>query len=162
MTTNTPTDYQAFDPLTVPIAGVNLVEASAGTGKTWSIAALYLRLVLQQRLPVASILVVTYTRAATAELKSRLRARLNEALYYLEDRLQDDEVDDLRNGQREERHSTPQKTRVTSRKSATWNTAQWQRFDTTQKGTQKASAKAAEMPARREPVQATRCDSSVS
>ncbi|MGO3859131.1 MAG: exodeoxyribonuclease V subunit beta [Neisseriaceae bacterium] len=90
-----PPAYQPFDPLTVPIAGVNLVEASAGTGKTWSIAALYLRLVLQQRLPVASILVVTYTRAATAELKSRLRARLNEALYYLEGRLSNDQVDEF-------------------------------------------------------------------
>ncbi|MBP6862684.1 MAG: exodeoxyribonuclease V subunit beta [Neisseriaceae bacterium] len=95
MSFNTPAPYQPFDPLTVPIEGVNLVEASAGTGKTWSIAALYLRLVLQQRLPVASILVVTYTRAATAELKSRLRARLNEALYYLEARLSDEQVDDF-------------------------------------------------------------------
>lgn len=95
MRLDTTTPYRPFDPLTVPIEGVNLVEASAGTGKTWSIAALYLRLVLQQRLPVASILVVTYTRAATAELKSRLRARLNEALYYLEGRLQDDQVDEF-------------------------------------------------------------------
>lgn len=73
-----------FDPLTVPITGSNLIEASAGTGKTWSIAALYLRLLLEEKLSVEQILVVTYTKAATAELKSRLRARLNEALFALE------------------------------------------------------------------------------
>lgn len=81
-----------FDPLTVPILGSNLIEASAGTGKTWSIAALYLRLLLEEKLKVEQILVVTYTKAATAELKSRLRARLNEALFALEhkDCLHDD------------------------------------------------------------------------
>ncbi|HEX5394656.1 MAG TPA: UvrD-helicase domain-containing protein [Rhodocyclaceae bacterium] len=62
-----------------PLVGIQAIEASAGTGKTWSIAALYLRLVLERALPVDRILVVTYTTAATAELKGRIRARLNEA-----------------------------------------------------------------------------------
>ncbi len=62
-----------------PLAGLNAIEASAGTGKTWTIAALYLRLVLEQALPVERILVVTFTKAATAELRSRIRARLVEA-----------------------------------------------------------------------------------
>ncbi len=74
----------SFDPLTIAIKGTNLIEASAGTGKTWSIAALFLRLILVEKMDVAQILVVTYTRAATAELKSRLRSRLAEALAYLQ------------------------------------------------------------------------------
>lgn len=69
-----------FQPLTVPIDGTHLIEASAGTGKTWNIAALYTRLVAQEKLAVDKILVVTFTKAATAELKTRLRARLDEAL----------------------------------------------------------------------------------
>ncbi|SVE30478.1 uncharacterized protein METZ01_LOCUS483332, partial [marine metagenome] len=50
---------------------MNLVEAAAGTGKTWTITALYLRLLLEHDLSVANILVVTYTRAATSELRQR-------------------------------------------------------------------------------------------
>ncbi|MDC8013224.1 exodeoxyribonuclease V subunit beta [Tahibacter soli] len=69
-------------PLTFPLDGVRLIEASAGTGKTWTIAALYLRLVLGHGAPALwppRILVVTFTRAATAELRERIRARLVEA-----------------------------------------------------------------------------------
>lgn len=63
----------------VQLAGLQMIEASAGTGKTWTIAALYLRLLLERQLPVEKILVVTYTNAATAELRARIRARLLEA-----------------------------------------------------------------------------------
>lgn len=56
--------------------GTTLVEASAGTGKTWTMAGLYARLVLEQKLEPRAILAVTYTKAATAELKSRIRALL--------------------------------------------------------------------------------------
>ena len=70
----------AFDPLSIPIAGTNLIEASAGTGKTYGIAALFTRLVVLEQMPVESILTVTFTKAATAELKTRLRARLDEVL----------------------------------------------------------------------------------
>ena len=67
--------------------GSRLIEASAGTGKTWTIAALYLRLVLghgaehgfERALRPAEILVMTFTRAATRELSDRIRARLLEA-----------------------------------------------------------------------------------
>ena len=69
-----------LDPFAVPLKGVNLVEAAAGTGKTWTITALYLRLLLEQDLPVARILVVTYTRAATGELRQRLRDALVRSL----------------------------------------------------------------------------------
>ncbi|EEZ76568.1 exodeoxyribonuclease V, beta subunit, partial [Neisseria lactamica ATCC 23970] len=60
---------QAFDPLTVPISGTNLIEASAGTGKTYGIAALFTRLIVLEQKSVERVLVVTFTKAATAELK---------------------------------------------------------------------------------------------
>ncbi|HNE73182.1 MAG TPA: UvrD-helicase domain-containing protein, partial [Giesbergeria sp.] len=60
---------QALEPLSFPLHGSRLIEASAGTGKTWTIAALVLRLVLGhgggQPLMPAQILVMTFTRAAT-------------------------------------------------------------------------------------------------
>ncbi|NRR32019.1 exodeoxyribonuclease V subunit beta [Oxalobacteraceae bacterium] len=81
---------QLLAPLTFPLHGSRLIEASAGTGKTWTIAALYLRLVLghggadgfgRPLLP-ADILVMTFTRAATRELSNRVRERLIEAAAY--------------------------------------------------------------------------------
>ncbi|MGR8929364.1 MAG: exodeoxyribonuclease V subunit beta [Gammaproteobacteria bacterium] len=79
-------------PLSFPLTGSHLIEASAGTGKTFTIAALYVRLVLghggaraflQGRpLTPPEILVVTYTDAATKELRDRIRARLSEAAEY--------------------------------------------------------------------------------
>jgi exodeoxyribonuclease V beta subunit len=76
---------RAFDPLQVASAGVQLIEASAGTGKTYSIASLYLRLLLERRLTVEQILVVTFTEAATAELHERIRTRLRLAAQAFED-----------------------------------------------------------------------------
>jgi exodeoxyribonuclease V beta subunit len=73
-----------LDPLAVPLEGTTLIEASAGTGKTWTLATLYLRLLLERRLQVGQILVVTYTNAATAELRDRVRSRLREAAAYFE------------------------------------------------------------------------------
>ncbi len=67
---------QPLDVFTCELDGINLIEASAGTGKTWSIAALYARLLLERGLPVRDILVVTFTKTATAELRDRLRRRL--------------------------------------------------------------------------------------
>ena len=73
--------------LTFPLHGSQLIEASAGTGKTFTISALYLRLVLghggeqgfgRELLP-PQILVVTFTDAATKELRERIRTRLAEA-----------------------------------------------------------------------------------
>lgn len=70
---------QPFHYLDIPISGTNLIEASAGTGKTYSIAALYTRLLLLEDYTVENILVVTFARAATAELKTRLRGYLEKA-----------------------------------------------------------------------------------
>ena len=68
---------QPLRPLDVDLHGVNLIEASAGTGKTWTITTLYLRMLLElPNVEVGNILVVTFTRAATAELKDRVRRRL--------------------------------------------------------------------------------------
>ncbi|KPF92543.1 exodeoxyribonuclease V subunit beta, partial [beta proteobacterium AAP121] len=79
---------QPLNPLTLPLQGSRLIEASAGTGKTWTIAALYLRLVLghgdvasaplRPLLP-GEILVMSFTKAATRELSDRIRQRLVEA-----------------------------------------------------------------------------------
>jgi exodeoxyribonuclease V beta subunit len=65
-----------FSADTVALEGLNLIEASAGTGKTFTLAELYCRLVIEKELEVSQILVVTYTRAATEELRGRLRQRL--------------------------------------------------------------------------------------
>ncbi|MEG2045351.1 MAG: exodeoxyribonuclease V subunit beta [Comamonas sp.] len=78
----------ALDAIRFPLWGSRLIEASAGTGKTWTIAALYLRLVLGhggehgfvRPLMPPDILVMTFTRAATRELSDRIRARLIEAV----------------------------------------------------------------------------------
>jgi len=67
---------ETYDNLTVELAGSNLIEASAGTGKTFAIACLYLRLVVEQGLLPENVLVVTFTEAATKELKTRVRERL--------------------------------------------------------------------------------------
>lgn len=84
----------AFDPLSIAISGTNLIEASAGTGKTYGIAALFTRLVVLEQMPVESILTVTFTKAATAELKTRLRARLDDVLQALEHTADSDDISD--------------------------------------------------------------------
>ncbi|MBP8217378.1 MAG: UvrD-helicase domain-containing protein, partial [Thauera sp.] len=73
-----------LDVFSCPLDGIRLVEASAGTGKTWNICGLYLRLLLERELPVESLLVVTFTKAATAELSGRIRERIVETLQILE------------------------------------------------------------------------------
>ena len=87
---------KALNPINFPLWGSRLIEASAGTGKTWTIAALYVRLILghtdtQDELAASAsgprlaalmpgeILVMTFTRAATRELSNRIRQRLMEA-----------------------------------------------------------------------------------
>lgn len=65
------------DPfLDLPLDGLRLIEASAGTGKTYTLATLVARLVIERGLGVNRILAVTFTDAATQELRERLRRRL--------------------------------------------------------------------------------------
>lgn len=82
-------ESRTLDPLTLPLNGSTLIEASAGTGKTFTIAILYVRLVLGHGQPEGgplshgidppNLLVVTFTEAATKELRDRIRARLTQA-----------------------------------------------------------------------------------
>lgn len=74
------------DPSLAPdkIAKMHLLEASAGTGKTFSIQTLYLRLVLIEGLSVQQILTVTFSKEATKELRERLQRIVRDALEYLE------------------------------------------------------------------------------
>ncbi|MGC6388686.1 exodeoxyribonuclease V subunit beta [Ewingella sp. S1.OA.A_B6] len=77
---------QKLEPLTLPLTGTRLIEASAGTGKTFTLAVLYLRLLLglgkdaafPRSLTVEEILVVTFTEAATEELRGRIRSNIHE------------------------------------------------------------------------------------
>lgn len=93
-----------LDVLCFPLEGSHLIEASAGTGKTFTIALLYVRLVLghgrqdpQARgLTPPEILVMTFTDAATQELRDRIRARLTEAAEYF--RQSSDQVHSLPKG----------------------------------------------------------------
>jgi exodeoxyribonuclease V beta subunit len=99
---------QDLIPATLPLRGIKLIEASAGTGKTWTIAALYTRLILGHRdqgfedpLTPDQILVVTFTDAATSELRDRIRSRLAdaaEALSHSVVAIQDPFLRELTNG----------------------------------------------------------------
>jgi exodeoxyribonuclease V beta subunit len=73
-------DYTLFDPLKTPLEGTNLIEAGAGTGKTYAITGLFLRLLLEKNLAVHQILVVTFTEAATQELKDRIRGKIRDGV----------------------------------------------------------------------------------
>ncbi len=79
------TNIVSLDPFTFPLQGQQLIEASAGTGKTYTITALYLRLLLglgninDKPLGPDQILVVTFTEAATEELRDRIRSRIVDA-----------------------------------------------------------------------------------
>lgn len=72
-------NIQPFEVQTVPLSGKNLVEASAGTGKTFSIGILILRMILEKQVPLEKQLIVTYTNFAVAELQERIRAFIKEA-----------------------------------------------------------------------------------
>lgn len=80
----------SFDVVNSELDGIALLQASAGTGKTYSIARLVLRFLLEQRaaekkyLSISEILIVTFTRASAAELKTRIQALLQNAREELE------------------------------------------------------------------------------
>lgn len=67
------------------LSGCTLIEASAGTGKTWTIGALFVRALIERDLDIGQILVLTFTEAATQELRERLRSRLQECRIEVED-----------------------------------------------------------------------------
>ncbi|PLX68546.1 MAG: exodeoxyribonuclease V subunit beta [Denitrovibrio sp.] len=67
---------ERLDVLTAPLRGANLIEANAGTGKTYNITALYARMLVELDFTIESILVVTYTNAAVSDLKGKIHTRL--------------------------------------------------------------------------------------
>lgn len=69
-----------LDSATIPLSGRHLIEASAGTGKTYNITRIYLRLLLERELKVEEILLMTFTKDATQELRGRIDAFIREAL----------------------------------------------------------------------------------
>ena len=75
-----PTKYTSFDVRTVALKDSNLIEASAGTGKTFSIALMVIRLIIEKGIPIEKILMVTFTNAAVAELELRVRSFVRKAL----------------------------------------------------------------------------------
>ena len=82
--------------------GVSLLEASAGTGKTYALARIFLRLIAEHGLEVGKILVVTFTHAATEELRGRIRELLVDALGQLggeEDAITDETIHRLYHSQ---------------------------------------------------------------
>lgn len=83
-----------FSVREIELSGSSLIQASAGTGKTYSIALLFVRMVLSG-INSDSILTVTFTNAATSELKSRVINFLKNALLYLDDEKSADENKEL-------------------------------------------------------------------
>ena len=84
-----------FDVRTAPLTVPTLLEASAGTGKTFSIKHLVLRLVVEEDMPIDTLLVMSFTRAATAELSARIKHHLGEMYGFLTGTIGEDEVDGL-------------------------------------------------------------------
>jgi len=68
-----------IDIIKSPLEGTNLIEANAGTGKTYTITALFIRMILEKGLTIDKILVVTFTKAAVSDLKSKIYEKLIEA-----------------------------------------------------------------------------------
>ncbi len=83
---------EPFSLHSAPLEGTTLIEAGAGTGKTYTLASLLLRLIVEKGLGIEQILVVTYTKAATEELKTRIRKRLNAAKRAFEGEATEDDI----------------------------------------------------------------------
>ena len=94
---NSPRELDVFN---CALDGISQIEASAGTGKTWNICALYVRLLLEKQLSAEQILVVTFTKAATAELHERIRDRLSGVIQVLDALL--DHADELAEAEAED------------------------------------------------------------
>lgn len=74
---------KTLNALTLPLDGATLIEASAGTGKTYTITTLFIRLLLEKKVGADQILMVTFTIAATEELRLKIAARLMQAIAVL-------------------------------------------------------------------------------
>jgi exodeoxyribonuclease V beta subunit len=76
---------------TIPLVGKHLIEASAGTGKTYNITRLYLRFIIERKLTVEQILVMTFTKDATEELRGRIDNSIREAINGWDELVQSDD-----------------------------------------------------------------------
>lgn len=77
---STDVNLKNLEAATIPLTGRHLIEASAGTGKTHNITRIYLRLLLERELKVEEILLMTFTKDATQELRGRIDAFVRESL----------------------------------------------------------------------------------
>ncbi len=84
-----------FDAYTIDLSGANLIEASAGTGKTYSIALLSLRMIVEKDIPIHQQLIVTFTQNAVAELEERLRKFIRIAYQYTQTGTIEEEMNDI-------------------------------------------------------------------
>ena len=73
-----------FDVKYADLKGIHLVEANAGTGKTYNISSLCVRLIAETDYEIHKLLVLTFTEAATVELRQRIQSRCREVLERLE------------------------------------------------------------------------------
>ncbi|MCU7555825.1 exodeoxyribonuclease V subunit beta [Alteromonas sp. ASW11-19] len=83
---------QTLNVPAMPLSGRHLIEASAGTGKTYNITRLYVRLLLEKALPVQQILVMTFTNAATEEIRGRLADTLREVMSFWQEAMESPET----------------------------------------------------------------------
>lgn len=82
-----------FDVVNTPLVGKNLIEASAGTGKTYSLAVMSVRLIVEQDIDIEQMLLVTFTEKAVAELQIRVRSFIKKAYRYALSGKQDSSLD---------------------------------------------------------------------
>ena len=85
---------QSLDIKSFPLTGRSLIEASAGTGKTYTITRLVVRHLLESSLTIDQILVVTFTKSATQELRQRIREFIHQVLQFLQEKIHDDDLAD--------------------------------------------------------------------
>lgn len=92
MSNSKSTNMKNLDPKDIGLSGRHIIEASAGTGKTYNIAELYIRLLLDKGLSPKEILVMTFTKDATQEIISRVEERIRQELtsYRAENKVKDE------------------------------------------------------------------------
>ena len=95
---------ESFDILNAPVKGTYLIEASAGTGKTYTLEGLVVRLIITHHLPIERILAVTFTNNAAEELKDRIRKKLLSVRQHLKGDFSDDDF--INNLSKEIKHPT--------------------------------------------------------
>lgn len=84
MTTPPLTPPNAIPAIACSLGGAYLIEASAGTGKTWTLTGILLRLLVEKKYPPERIIATTFTRDSAQEIQERLQSRLQEFYHYLQ------------------------------------------------------------------------------